>query len=189
MICDICKENESDLFLQKNNGLKKKKYYICFECSQKLGISSDSSNVSEAFTIVEKFINERNKRSLKQGIINTNSTTDDNTFKSTDLPNLTKICPVCGTSIQSIFDQGKIGCSECYHTFEDEFINQYKLSNEYTGNLPKRLKGYRSILTDRVDIRMKLERAIANEEYEKAALYRDYLKVLERKQNLNGEEE
>lgn len=172
MICDICKSNESAIFLQRNYGIRTKKYYICQNCAEKLGISADSENVSQAFSIIEGVINKRNNTA---------------NFKFSSLPNLTKICPVCSSSFDEIFSQGKIGCAECYHTFEDEFIKRYNITSEYSGNLPKRLKGYRSTLTDRVDIRMKLERAIQNEEYEKAALYRDYLKVLEKKQNVNGE--
>ena len=41
-----------------------------------------------------------------------------------------------------------------------------------------RLKGYRSTSVDRMTMEIKLDVAIAAEEYEKAALYRDYLKVL-----------
>lgn len=181
MNCDICKTNESSIFLQRNFGVHQRKYYICQSCAQKLGITSDSENLTQAFSLIDKFISKRNSL-----LNNTDSTSN---FKASTLPNLTKICPVCSSSFEEIFSQGKIGCSECYHTFEDEFIKRYKIETEYSGNLPKRLKGYRSTLTDRVDIRMKLERAIANEEYEKAALYRDYLKVLEKKQNLNGEAE
>lgn len=170
MNCDICKINESSIFLQRNMGIRKRKYYICQSCAEKLGIKSDPENLSQAFSIIDNIISQKNEN-----------------FKLSTLPNLTKICPVCGSSFEAVFTQGKIGCAECYHTFEDEFIKRFNIESEYSGNLPKRLKGYRSTLTDRVDIRMKLERAVANEEYEKAALYRDYLKVLEKGQNLNGE--
>ncbi len=118
--------------------------------------------------------------------------------------NLKKICPVCGTSLEQIIgtiktgtDSGipktsvpiikKIGCAECYNTFEDEFSILYKVSAEYKGSLPKRLKGYRSVLTDRMDLRVKLDAAVEHEEYEKAALYRDYLKILEKKQQFSPE--
>ena len=92
-----------------------------------------------------------------------------------------KCCSVCGCTYDQIVKKKKIGCSECYYTFAEEFRNtleNYGISAGYKGSLPKRLKGYRSSLVDRMTMQIKLEEAIAAEEYEKAALYRDYLKVL-----------
>lgn len=92
-----------------------------------------------------------------------------------------KVCSVCGTSYEQIVKSQNIGCPECYYTFEEEFretLKQHGIEGEYKGSLPKRLKGYKSTLVNRVDMQLKLEEAIEKEEYEKAALYRDYLKVL-----------
>jgi protein arginine kinase activator len=74
-----------------------------------------------------------------------------------------------------------MGCAECYYTFAKEFrdtLASYGINEAYKGTLPKRIKGYRSKLVDRMTMQIKLEEAVAAEEYEKAALYRDYLKVL-----------
>ena len=99
-----------------------------------------------------------------------------------------KICAVCGCSFDEIAKSQNIGCSECYYTFEKEFretLKQYGIQGEYKGSLPKRLKGYRSTLVDRMTMQIKLEEALAAEEYEKAALYRDYLKVLNQGTGVN----
>lgn len=92
-----------------------------------------------------------------------------------------KVCGVCGCTFDMIAKSQNIGCSECYYTFADEFrdtLREFGIEGNYKGSLPKRLKGYRSNLVDRMTMQIKLEEAIAAEEYEKAALYRDYLKVL-----------
>lgn len=99
-----------------------------------------------------------------------------------------KICSVCGCSFDQIAKSQTIGCSECYYTFADEFretLEQFGIKPGYKGSLPKRLKGYRSVLVDRMTMQIKLEEAIAAEEYEKAALYRDYLKVLNQNTGTN----
>ncbi len=92
-----------------------------------------------------------------------------------------KICKVCGSSFDQIIKSQTIGCAECYYTFKTEFQDTLKnngIDTTYKGSLPKRIKGYRSTLVDRMTMQIKLEEALAAEEYEKAALYRDYLKVL-----------
>ena len=92
-----------------------------------------------------------------------------------------KCCSVCGCTFDKIVKSQKIGCAECYYTFADEFrstLESYGISGEYKGSLPKRLKGYRSILVDRMTMQIKLEEAVAAENYDKATFYRDYLKVL-----------
>ena len=75
------------------------------------------------------------------------------------------------------------GCTECYSIFEDEIRKiQEKngLQGHYAGRMPKRIRGFRSTLTDRTLIQGKLQESIKNEEYEKAAFYRDYLRAMEK---------
>lgn len=103
-----------------------------------------------------------------------------------------KVCSVCGSTFDQIAKSQLIGCPECYYTFEEEFketLKAHNITETYKGSLPKRLKGYKSTLVNRVEMQLRLEEAIASEEYEKAALYRDYLKVLNSRKVDNGESE
>ena len=91
------------------------------------------------------------------------------------------VCRVCGMTYEEISKTQAIGCSECYYTFKEQFkttLKRYGISGAYQGSFPKKLKGYRSTLTSRIEMQFKLEAALEAEEYEKAAFYRDYLKVL-----------
>lgn len=103
-----------------------------------------------------------------------------------------KVCSVCGNSFNQITKDKLFGCPECFYTFEDEIkeiFKSYKITQIYSGSLPKRLKGYKSNLVSRVDTQLKLQEAIKNEEYEKAALYRDYLNVLNSQKIESGEDD
>lgn len=102
-----------------------------------------------------------------------------------------KICSICGSSYSQIVERQMAGCPECYYTFEEEFREFFEakeMPGTYSGSLPKNLKGYKSKLAGRVETQLKLEEAIKNEEYEKAALYRDYLKVLNNPKIMSGED-
>ena len=93
------------------------------------------------------------------------------------------MCPVCGTSLKSIKTAFCAGCPECYHVFYSEIkeiLNKKGLSLSYSGKMPNYVKGFRSVLTDRILLQSKLEESIEKEDYEKAAVYRDYLKALEK---------
>ena len=52
--------------------------------------------------------------------------------------------------------------------------------------MPSRLRSFRSRLTDRMDLQAKLEDSIKSENYEKAAMYRDFLRALEKQSVADG---
>ena len=73
--------------------------------------------------------------------------------------------------------------AECYSTFSQEIhemLRNFGVQQNYTGMLPRRLASFRNTLTDRMDIQLKLEESVRNEDYEKAAVYRDFLHALEK---------
>jgi protein arginine kinase activator len=53
------------------------------------------------------------------------------------------------------------------------------ITGQYSGSYPLRLGQVRSVLSDRMSIRTKLEESVAKEDYERAAMYRDRLRALE----------
>ena len=94
-----------------------------------------------------------------------------------------KLCPVCGTSLKEITRNGKTGCPECYAIFKNDvrhFLETNGIKEIFKGSMPARLSSVRSVLNDRVVLQNKLNIAIQKEDYEKAAMYRDYLKALEK---------
>lgn len=95
-----------------------------------------------------------------------------------------KVCSVCGKSIKDIEKTQIFGCPECYFSFKDEIKKIFKnfaITEKYKGSLPKNIKGFESNLVARVNVQLKLDEAVEKEEYEKAAFYRDYLRVLDSK--------
>ena len=57
----------------------------------------------------------------------------------------------------------------------------------YAGSMPTRLANVRSVLNDRLVLQDKINDAVAKEEYEKAAMYRDYLRALEKSPVADGD--
>lgn len=161
MVCDLCRKRKAVFYIEQVSKMGRRTVNVCMQCAVEKGISTNSSP---------------SKNSLSD-IFNEINTSAHNASQSAD-----RCCPVCGCSFSEIKKTGKVGCPECYAIFAEDIIKLMKshgIKGPYTGTLPRRIAGFRSRLTDRMDIRTKLEESLKNEDYEKAAVYRDYLKALE----------
>lgn len=159
MICDLCNKRQAIFFIEQNSKTGNRKLNFCAECIQKRGISTDPKELSKSLNSLFSEVYDQKK--------------------SEDF-----LCPVCGQKLSFIKMTGITGCPECYEIFKTHIIEYMKnesIFGQYTGDMPKRLIGFRSPLTDRVEVQKKLEEAIQNEDYEKAAFYRDYLHAIENK--------
>lgn len=170
MLCDLCGESEAVLFIEQTNANNRRKLNLCFDCARQHGVSPDSKTIGRSLAMLFDSILGRNRAQQKQ---------EDN-----------RLCPVCATSVKEIQMTRRAGCPECYSIFRSEVSVAFKsigVAPPYRGTLPKRLKNFRSVLTDRIVIQAKLEESLRCEDYEKAAVYRDYLKALEKSPVAGGE--
>ena len=162
MVCDFCHENDAVIFIEQVSGGKKRKISVCKSCAEERGLSGDPRSIEKGLAnIVKEILSQEQKQ------------------KQMD----EKACPVCGLSLGKIMRNSMIGCPECYSVFKNEILSLMEKNNikgTYTGSMPHRLKGFKSTLTDRILYQNKLNEALAREDYEKAAVYRDYLKALEK---------
>ena len=164
MICDLCKKNEATIFIEQSSINGTKKIALCVECAKLKGYSENSKQISSDFNLFLDSVFGRSDKNL--------------------------VCPVCGTSLNKILQFFCAGCPECYNIFKNEITDLLKkkqVYGEYKGSMPKRISSYKSVLQDRIEIKKKLEIAIKDEDYEKAAFYRDYLNAIDSKPVLDGE--
>lgn len=171
MNCDLCKENTAVIFIEQESNSGKKRISLCKSCAEQYKIQPDMPlhGNKEIIKLFDKLFEA----------------------KTSQDPEASKLCPVCGRSLLLIRKTGITGCSECYQTFPSqihEMLKTFDVDQIYSGSLPKRLSGFRNTLTDRMDIQLKLEKAIQNEDYEKAAVYRDFLKALDKGCVADGED-
>ena len=168
MLCDFCRKREAVFFIEQTTKTSQKKIHICMECAVKNGLSPDPDHIQKSI------------RSLFDAVEKT---------EAADTMEAGRLCPVCATSFAAIKKTGKVGCSECYEIFKaelPELMAKHGITGTYTGSMPRRIATFRSHLTDRIDLKAKLEQSIQNEDYEKAAIYRDYLRALEKRAVADG---
>ncbi len=171
MLCDFCHEREAAIYMEQVSSTgQKRKINICMECAIQRGISNDPKSIESSIGSLFKELAMASKRLQI-----------DNS----------RVCPVCGTAVAEFKRTGKVGCPECYAIFKNDifkYLERRGITGKYTGSLPERLSTVHSVLNDRMILQNKLDKAIACEDYEKAAMYRDYLRALENTAVSSGED-
>lgn len=166
MVCDLCHKREATFFVEQSSKSGNRKLHFCAECVKERGFSTDPKEISKALnSLFAEYFNKENSKDL--------------------------VCPVCGQHLSKILLTGLAGCPECYEIFKSkivEYMQKHDIYGTYTGQMPKRIAGFRSVLTDRIEVQKKLEEAIQREDYEKAAFYRDYLHAIENNAVADGEQ-
>lgn len=90
-------------------------------------------------------------------------------------------CLNCGTSYEEFQKSGMVGCSNCYKAFHEPIealLTRVSGHQQHVGRVPG---GKGSALSNKLEVdrlKQRLVRAIADEEYEEAALLRDRIRAL-----------
>lgn len=172
MLCKNCNKNEATFhYTEIINGVKKE-IALCDECRNKLGISSLDFNIPLGMPdFFSDFF-------------------EDNSFMpEIDLVKKLK-CDECNMSYEEFIDGGRIGCSNCYDTFEgklDTILKNIHGSSVHKGrilNSPK-LNKIEDIKenpksNELEELKNKLKELVRQEKYEEAAKIRDEIKKLEK---------
>ncbi len=91
------------------------------------------------------------------------------------IPPEKRVCPVCGSTLQSFSETGVLGCENCYHVFDDylfEYIRGYHGATTHVGMDAK------PVQVDVEALYRQLADLVKNEDYENAARLRQKIKRL-----------
>ncbi len=92
-------------------------------------------------------------------------------------------CPTCGATLQDFRESGRLGCADCYRTFETQMRDLLRRVHGSTHHVGERYarRGSDAVSVDRAqeDLREQLRLAVETENFELAAELRDRLRVLE----------
>ncbi len=175
MLCENCKKREANVCYSENINGVKREMHLCEECSKELGISEQMNfNMGLDFP------------SIFGGIF------EDFPMLLNEVKDVT--CKTCGLSFDDIVSNGRLGCPDCYETFEsrlDPILKRLQGSNRHTGRLGeipekkidiKKTEKKKETETSKESKIEKLEKdlkdAIKEEKYEEAAKIRDEIKKL-----------
>ena len=163
MLCEKCQKNPAVVHMQHFIHGMKKEMHLCQECSFKFEMPISLENILQGFLEQMKHFGQPGQAA------------------SPELQKLT--CTHCGMAFNEFKTDGKLGCDSCYHAFQksvESLIINVQGSTRHDGKFPQR-SGVALLQKRQVDeMRVHLQAAIAEENFEEAARLRDEIKAMER---------
>ncbi len=157
MLCQNCKTNEATSHIHSVVNGVVRDTYLCSHCAGAMHKSTVSHD--DLFQLLSSFLLSEQRE-------------ENNVLK----------CESCGTSFDQITKSGRVGCALCYKTFakqlEPALVRIHGRTKHIGKSLNEENKALGVVKEDRINaLKEELKTAIANEEYEKAAVIRDKIRL------------
>ncbi len=164
MKCENCHINEATVFMTQNINGEVIEMNLCETCAE----IHEQPVMDEALSF-EQFLSgfmETGKGSPSTSVV---------------------ACPGCGMSLKDFKGHSKVGCAQCYSTFEDYLYPVVKRIHgtvHHTGKVPGRIghEVQSKKLLEQYESQLKI--SLMKEDYEKAAMYRDKIRDIKRGEDL-----
>lgn len=162
MQCDICGKKEATVHLTEIVNDKVTKLHLCEDCAKAKG-----AEMEEHFGLGD----------LLAGLTDLGSTAPPEVMDSVK-------CPSCGFTYHDFKKVGRLGCSECYEAFKSQLAPLLKRihgADRHVGKVPIMI-GKKVLDTKTLqELKVKLDKAIQEENFEEAAIVRDQIRGIEKK--------
>ena len=160
MVCDNCGQNEAIIHLTHIEDNQVTTKHLCEECAAEKGLQSDA-NVNFPLT---DFLAQVGKAGPEA---------------STTGP-----CPFCGMKLEEFKKTGRLGCPQCYVSFECSLKGLLRRLHgggvQHVGKVYLPPNPSESQQQERLaGLRRKLSRAVEHEDFERAAEIRDLIRSIE----------
>ncbi len=190
MLCERCKIREANIRYTEVVGGVATEHNLCSHCAKEIdfGQYTGLAGLFDSEYPIGKLLSQL--LGLGEG---------RQKEQSEEIANL--VCPTCKTSYGDFVKNSQFGCPDCYHMFDlliSDKLKQLHGSDTHTGKRPEdfREEPEEDVLEKPLSdiehlgiLRSKLAEAVAEEDYEAAAAYRDEIHALEKKQAEGRDEE
>ena len=164
MSCEQCHEREAVIHLTQIVNEQVTTLHLCERCAAEKGVESPGAAPK---TPLGTFLAAMGEELTEQ----------------TPTPKTGEACPRCGGSLPDFRESGRLGCSECYRSFEVPLRDLLRRLHGSTHHMGERYteQGSTPALEPKqaVQLREQLRVAVETENFELAAELRDRLRVVE----------
>jgi protein arginine kinase activator len=190
MLCEKCHKREAKIYYTEIINGEKKEQYLCEECA----------SACTSFQL-EKAGTDLDLGGLLSSIL---STYYGEKKEEAQTKEKTILCPTCGISYEEVLNTGKLGCADCYHTFQEVIertLRQIQGADTHIGKAPgasiagselfeaNKETEHKKEETKEEKINrlsLQLNNAVKEEEFETAAHLRDEIKELKKEVGKDG---
>ncbi len=169
MLCQNCQKKTANVHLSQIINNSKVDMYLCDQCAKDKGQLSFNP-----FMGINDFF---------KGLMGFDHLTSYINPEPQQL-----VCEKCGMGYEEFQRLGKIGCADCYEIYSqrlEPILKRLHGSTNHVGKMPEKVSKDIAVSKEIAGLKETLNRAIKDEEYEKAAEIRDRIKGIEA-ENKNG---
>lgn len=170
MLCEKCRQSEATVHITRVvNGSRQDRHY-CEACATTQE-TLDFDTPFAANSFLTSLIESIQSTPIKVNYIKTTT------------------CTKCGMNYGRFRQTGRLGCDECYQAFGDKLaplIKRVQGFDRHTGKAPRRAGGALRLKREIEGLKAELQRALAEEAYETAAVLRDRIRALEQPEAKEG---
>ena len=162
MLCQNCKVNEANTHIKRVINGEATQKHLCSSCAQSLGYDNFFSDFT--FNLPSLFSSFFDDRNLLLGETKTDR------------------CEICGCSFEDIIKSGNVGCSNCYKKFYSKLqpsIQRIHGKTEHQGKFPMGAGEDVRYAHKLTELKAELNKAIDEQNFERAAQIRDEIRAME----------
>lgn len=161
MLCEECGKNEANVSITVTTGQGVTTRRLCHECMKKMENSLAKGDIQSFLSSILSVLQSEKKTEEAPAVV----------------------CSNCGMSYADFEHTGRLGCAQCYRDFSEQLkplLQRVHGRVQHAGRKPASYKPDPAALLDEkiLLLRQKMEEAVAVENFEDAARYRDELRAL-----------
>lgn len=176
MLCEECQNKEAVFTVTLTSGDGVTRKHLCGDCMKKWEANLADGDIHSFLSSILSILGSAQK-------------TDES-----------PVCSGCGLKYSAFEKSGRLGCAQCYHDFADKLTPMLKRihgNTQHNGRTPRALQQIADVPSQAVqaeetqpvpevssvekmreELKKKMDEAVACENFEDAAKYRDQLKAL-----------
>ena len=163
MLCEECGKNQATVSITLATGNGSKTRRLCPECMKKMESSLAKGDIQGFLSSILSIL-KAEKKDEKPAII----------------------CPGCGLSYADFEHTGRLGCAQCYRAFSEQLKPLLQRIHGRAQHAGRKPAAFVPDPTDErnariAELRQLMDEAVAEENFEDAAKYRDELRALTEK--------
>lgn len=166
MLCEDCKVNEATYSIAVMVGEEVTHRHLCGDCMAKMNMNLASGNL----------------RGLLSSLLTAITGAPENK-EAEPQPDI--VCPRCSTTWAQYTKNGRLGCPGCYEAFHEQLqpmLQQIHGRVQHAGRRPLHSETAQRVRSQQEELTRQMEQAVALEDFETAAVLRDRLRELSRKE-------